>query len=571
MSTALSAGVTGLQAHQRMLDVAGNNLANVNTTAYKSSQVTFSELFSQTLSAASGPTANSGGTNPQQIGSGVGVAAIARNTTQGNIVKTGNPFDAAIDGEGYFVLNDGEKNVYTRNGNFAVDSNSNLVDAATGYRVQRFGTIGEADNFQTAGDPDISIPYDKSVPPNSTTNINLSGNLSSDQSLASIQTQVITGNTTFTTDGSTKASTSTSLSALYGFNDGSLSSATIAITGFNHAGTAVSNTLNITDAADTSVADTATTVGDLISAIETALGSGYTVELADGRIKVTDVSSGYSKLDLNLAFSNSGTATYNAGTLPAYFEYTTVGGTEVKDVNTPIYDHQGTKYNMTGSFVRSSTNNQWDFVLTSMTGPSNAIIEGISMAGRRVEGITFNESTGAYNGLNTTIGDTAQFFIDFGDSSAQTIDLDFGTAGQFTGLTQVAGSSTAVATDQDGYAKGDLSSVTIDGEGYLLGTFTNGVRKNIAALQLALFDNPLGLETSGKGFFIQSGNSGEATSVQAQTRGAGKIQGNALEKSNADVATEFVKLIEAQNGYQANARTIRVANDILRELANLVR
>ena len=565
MSNALSAGVTGLQAHQRMLDVAGNNLANVNTTAYKASTVTFSELFSQSLANASGPSANTGGTNPQQIGSGVGIATISRNTTQGSIVSTGNPFDTAIDGEGFFVLNDGEKDVYTRSGTFSVDANSNLVDSSTGYRVQRFGTVGEADLFQTAGDNDIKIPYDKSVSPKATDTITLSGNLSSDQSLDSIQTQVITSNTTFVTDSSgTKASTSTALSSLYGFNSGTFSSATIAITGYNHAGTALSG-------GSLAVADGTETVGDLITEIETTLGAGYTVELSNGRIKITDASSGYSKLDVNLAFSNSGTASFDHGTLPAYFEYTTVGGTEVKDVNIPVYDHQGTKYNMTGSFVRTETDNQWDFVLSSMTGPANAVIEGISIAGRRIEGLTFSESTGAYTGLDTTIADTATLSIDFGDSSAQSIALDFGTAGQFTGLTQVAGSSTAVATDQNGYAKGDLSGVTIDSEGNVVGTFTNGVRKNIASLQLALFDNPLGLETAGKGFYIASGNSGEPTSVQAQTRGSGKIQGSALEKSNADVATEFVNLIQAQNGYQANARTIRVANDILQELANLVR
>ena len=100
MSYALSSGVTGLQAHQQMLDVAGNNLANVNTTAFKASRIGFAELLSQTLAQASQPTDRVGGTNPQQMGSGVGVASITPNMTQGSIVNTGNPLDVAIEGAG---------------------------------------------------------------------------------------------------------------------------------------------------------------------------------------------------------------------------------------------------------------------------------------------------------------------------------------------------------------------------------------------------------------------------------------------------------------------------------------
>ena len=161
MSVALSAGVTGLQAHQKMLDVAGNNLSNVNTTAYKSSNINFSELLSQTIVNASAPTSTVGGTNPQQMGTGVGVSSIVRNTTQGNIVKTGNPLDVAIEGEGFFVANDGEQNLYTRAGTLSVDQAGTLVDVATGYRIQRSGKVGESDDFQTAGNSNIYIPSDK--------------------------------------------------------------------------------------------------------------------------------------------------------------------------------------------------------------------------------------------------------------------------------------------------------------------------------------------------------------------------------------------------------------------------
>ncbi len=114
MSFALSSGVTGLQAHQKMLDVAGNNLANVNSTAFKASRITFSELLSETIKKASQPTANVGGTNPQYMGSGVAISGISPIMSQGNIVSTGNPLDLALEGEGYFVLSDGQQNIYSR-------------------------------------------------------------------------------------------------------------------------------------------------------------------------------------------------------------------------------------------------------------------------------------------------------------------------------------------------------------------------------------------------------------------------------------------------------------------------
>jgi flagellar hook protein FlgE len=128
-----------------------------------------------------------------------------------------------------------------------------------------------------------------------------------------------------------------------------------------------------------------------------------------------------------------------------------------------------------------------------------------------------------------------------------------------------------VAREQNGYGAGSLSAVSVSGDGVLIGAFTNGVKKDLATLAVALFRNPAGLQNAGGGYFAPSANSGGAVTTQAMSTGAGAIHGSALEKSNADVATEFVTLIEAQNGFQANARTIRVANDILRELTSLIR
>jgi len=554
MSFALSAGVTGLQAHQKMLDIAGNNLANVNTTAYKASSVTFSELLNETIKKASQPTTGVGGTNPQQIGSGVGIANITPNMLQGNIVSTGNPLDLAVEGEGYFVLSDGQQNVYTRSGSFAVDADASLVDPATGYRVQRIGSEGEIDGFQTPGDSEVHVPYDVAMPAKATSQVVVSGNLSADAAFAVTQSQVITSNLAYTYNGGTAATDDTEIDQLDQYS-GTLTAGTITISGYDKDGTAFDTGLTL-------AVTGATTLGDLIDHLNTNVLDGSTASIVNGQLRITDDTSGYSRTDMTLSYAGDGTLS-----TPAYFEISTVGAEESKNVNITVYDSQGGKHVLSGAFVRTDTANTWDLVLTSITGDVNEI----AMADRRIEDIAFDASNGSYAGLSGS--DTAEFVITFAHDPAnpQTISVNLGTAGKLDGLTQFAGNSTAVARDQDGYEAGRLSTLSVNNEGILIGAFSNGIKKNIATIQIALFQNTSGLERVGNGYYVPSANSGEAIATQAMTGGAGSIHGASLEKSNADVATEFVNMIQAQNGFQANARTITVANDILRELTSLIR
>lgn len=554
MTFALSTGVTGLHAHQKMLDVAGNNLANINTTAFKAGTVNFSELLSETIRKASQPTSSIGGTNPQQIGSGVGIAGVSRNMSQGNIINTGNPLDLAVEGEGYFVLSDGQQKVYTRAGALAVDADSHLVDPATGYRVQRIGTEGETDGFQIPGNSNVRIPYDMGMPAKATSELMVSGNLSADAEFDVTQAQVINSNIAYTYNNGSIATETTEIDQLDQFS-GTLTSGTITISGYDKDGTAFDSGL-------TFALDGTTTLGDLIDHLNANVLDGSTASMVDGQIRITDDISGYSKTDMILSYAGDGSLT-----MPGYFEISTVGGKETRNINITIYDSQGGKHVLSGAFVRTNTNNTWDMVLTSMTGE----VSEITMENRRIEGITFNADNGSFNGI--TGSDSAQFVITFphNPSIPQTVQLDLGTAGKLDGLTQFAGNSTAVARDQDGYAAGSLSTVSMNNEGLVIGAFSNGIKKNIASIQLALFQNAAGLEGIGNGYYVSSANSGEAISTQAMSGGAGSIHGGALEKSNADVAIEFASMIKAQNGYQANARTITVANDILRELTNLIR
>lgn len=560
MSYALSSGVTGLQAHQEMLDVAGNNLANVNTTGYKASRVGFAELLSQTLEQASQPTGQIGGTNPQQMGTGVGVASITPNMTQGSIVNTSRPLDMAIEGEGYFVTSGGGRELYTRAGAFGVDSSGYLVDPATGYRVQRTGLTGEGDGFQLPGDSNIRIPYGVAMPAKMTSSVTLTGNVSSDAA-GTPRAQVLLSSLTYTSQG-TEASGTTEIDQLDQFGGGSAAggqlgvaqTGTITITGFNPNGTAIGSS--------TFTVAAGTTVNDLIAHLNTNVLTGSTASLVDGRICLTDDATGCSKSDLKMVYSGTGTLA-----MPPYFEVATVGGNETKNVNIAVYDSQGGKHVLSAALVRTDAVNTWDLVLTSMTGD----VQKIDPANRRINGVSFDPLSGAFTGIPDT--ESGAFTVTFNHDVAnpQAFSVDFGTTGGFDGLTQFAGNSTAVAREQDGYSAGNLSAVSVNGDGTIIGAFTNGVKKDLATMQVALFNNPSALQSAGGGYFVASANSGSAVATQAGSAGAGVIHGSALEKSNADVATEFVNMIEAQNGYQANARTISVATAILQQLTNLIR
>ncbi len=134
MLRSMYSGVSGLRIHQTKLDVIGNNIANVNTTGFKASRVTFNEIFSQTLQSASGGSATRGGTNPMQIGLGANIASIDVQMTEGPAQRTDNPLDLKIEGEGFFIVTDGKGYKFTRDGSFKVDVQGNLINSA-GYRV----------------------------------------------------------------------------------------------------------------------------------------------------------------------------------------------------------------------------------------------------------------------------------------------------------------------------------------------------------------------------------------------------------------------------------------------------
>jgi flagellar hook protein FlgE len=179
MMKALFAAIAGLQNHITYMDVVGNNIANVNTQGFKASRVTFQDMLTQTISGASAPTENRGGTNPQQVGLGMKIGGVDVMHTQGSLQATGRNTDFAIQGSGFFIVRDGARSFYTRDGAFDVAVTGELVNPTNGFKVQgwRADTNGVVDIDSPLGS--INIPLGQSIASQETTQVTLQGNLNS--------------------------------------------------------------------------------------------------------------------------------------------------------------------------------------------------------------------------------------------------------------------------------------------------------------------------------------------------------------------------------------------------------
>lgn len=554
MSTALNSGVSGLVAHQQMLDVVGNNLANINTLAYKSRRMLFSDVLYQTIRPASSPVdGGTGGANPSQFGSGVQVAQIDQTMTQGNLDTTGGEFDFAIQGDGFFIVNNGTESLYTRAGAFSLDKNGTLVDPSTGFRVLRVGTVGEPDGtnagFQVAGDQTIRVPLGANIAGVATSRVDLTGNLNSTLT-GPLQERTISS-TPYRTGGA-PATASTLLNNLDTNTINYTAGDSILINGMDTNGSAVSATLNVT---------AATTLGDLVNALNAAY-SGLTASIdSNGNIVMEADATGPTTMTMTLndAPGNAGASSFNQHT-----QQVVVEGKDADVFRTAVdvYDAQGGRHTVVLTFEKED-DNVWNMA-AQIDGADGTMIDG------SVQQIRFNENGSMQQIHGTGVGDS-NITIQFnGIPSPQTIDLFFGANGTFEGMTQLATSS-ALAAKQDGTGPGALVSVNVSFDGILSGVASNGRIIPLAQLAVASFQNSKGLQSRGNNFYQTTSNSGDPQLGTALSGGRGSIQGGRLESSNVDVANEFARMIVAQRGFSANARTINVADAMLEELTNLIR
>jgi len=174
MQRSLFSAVAGLRNYQTGMDVIGNNISNVNTTAFKAGRATYKESFSQILTGATRPLATQGGVNPLEVGLGMQLGSIDTVFTQGNLQSTGVTTDMAIQGNSFFVVAKGDQQVYTRSGGFQLDADGSLVSPTNGYVVQgKMATDGVLGTAIT----DIKIPEGETTPARATSLVTFAGNM----------------------------------------------------------------------------------------------------------------------------------------------------------------------------------------------------------------------------------------------------------------------------------------------------------------------------------------------------------------------------------------------------------
>ena len=583
MMRSLFSGVSGLKTHQTRMDVIGNNIANVNTTAYKSSSMVFSELISQTTQKASGPNATTGlgGTNAKQIGLGVKTGAINTNiSTQGAAQSTGNPFDIMISGSSFFVVNNGSENFFTRDGSFYVDGAGNLCMTSNGYNVMGWQVDNETMTIKqdTVSALRIMSAANMTYPPEATSKAYVSGiidknnadvtsaagksiNLNFYDALGYNYTaKLVIKQSTADNQYSIELdkildSTGTELdidSVTFGANTSQNINNTVTLdaTAYKWEGN-VLETLSGTDVCDlTQIFAATATIEDpaLNTADKDVMDSIDKLAKAYGYEGATE-----EFLNLTVTLTNNAASgiTFTSGT----------------------YTVQQLLYNQAKGLHPSFSTNH-DAITEN---PSNFSLNSFDTTGRNFQGATlvYDADKGGFQGVNGVSSVTA---VNLGLSGLggnfSDISIDFATSSMYDNSGTCTVAATAGDTDGLGMGRklGDMSGVSIQTDGMIYASYDNGMTRLLGQIAVAEFANVSGLEKAGDNLYSATLNSGEFDGIGVNiTANGGKMSTGQLEMSNVDLSAEFTEMITTQRGFQANSRIITVSDTLLEELTNLKR
>ncbi len=600
MMRSLFSGVSGLKTHQTRMDVIGNNIANVNTVGYKASSMVFADLMSQTTQSASGPNAltGTGGTNARQIGLGVKGGAININITgQGSAQSTGNPFDIMIEGDNFFVVNNGTENCFTRDGSFYVDAAGNLAMTSTGYNVMGWQVDPETMDIRqdTVSALRIMSAANLTYPPEATTQANMAGILDKNDKDATSSNGKVVNLQFFDALGYR-------YTAKFAFKK----SNKIAADGATPAQDVYSLEL-------VGIEDDYGNKVDIPENLDPPLfGDAGSTQLKPG--KVTFDSTNY-KWDGSQLQKSDGTILVNAGDLftngnlkgkEEEIQVTNGADTETITVQEGL-DAIAKAYGFEGSTdeflnllcdvsdpanpgtaasrlsvqqllanLAGNTGNDWEKLPTyendTTTNPT------FDTVGRYFTGISihFNSNNGDFYGINgaTTRSDSGLNLSALGGNFSN-ITIDFSQLSE----PDNKGTSTASATSGDllqglgaGRRLGKMIGVSIQQNGMIYASYDNGMTKLLGQIATASFPNASGLEKRGDNMYGATLNSGEFDGIGVDiTASGGKMSTGQLEMSNVDLSSEFTEMITTQRGFQANSRIITVSDTLLEELTNLKR
>ena len=304
-----------------------------------------------------------------------------------------------------------------------------------------------------------------------------------------------------------------------------------------------------------------TTLGDLIGFLNTTVDplQSQATLTANGTIRLTAIDKQEAELSLFIGdvSGNTGTTSW------PNFEVAQEGaGPDEAVTSIDVVDSQGRTHPVTMTFTRSTTDPRvWDLAAT-IDSTQGSIVQG------SIGQIRFNDN-GSFNVIGG--GTNTLSFAWNGLNAAQNVVIDLGTSGQFDGVAMLGSGTTVAAVDQDGSGAGTLLNIGFNNNGELVGFYSNGQSQTLDTLRISMFSNEGGLQRQGDTLFIESPNSNDAIATTANAAGAGSVRAGQLENSNVDIAREFVNLIEAQRGFQANSRVITTTDEILAELMNIVR
>lgn len=568
MMRSLYSGVAGLKTHQTRMDVIGNNIANVNTTAYKSSSMTFSELMSQTTQKASGANATTGvgGTNAKQIGLGVKAGAInTAITTQGSAQSTGNPFDIMITGDNFFVVSNGSENFFTRDGSFYVDGAGNLAMTSTGYNVMGWGVDETTGNIKqdTVTALRIMSAANMTYPPEATTKANISGILDeNDKDVTSANGKTVnlnffdargysyTAKFTFKQSGGDKTNEySMELNKILDSTGAEIDISKLKFGNRSQQKMETKVTLN-TDAYK---------------------WDGKVLKTKDGTTEVANLAD---------IFNQDGSLITPADDAAAQKQQ------KALDAIAKAYGYEGSTDEFLNLYITSTANKDkqltiQDLLGNMMAGKKTDVLpadgSAITMEGRYFEGTTvvFNKDTGkleSVGGSTTNLNVNAAFSALGGNFSDVTIDLSECTNYDNKGTSTIGATSGDLDGLGTGRRLGDMIGVFIQKDGMIYASYDNGMTKLLGQIATAAFANASGLEKEGDNLYSATLNSGEFDGIGVDiTAGGGYMSPGQLEMSNVDLSSEFTEMITTQRGFQANSRIITVSDTLLEELTNLKR
>lgn len=558
MLRSMYSAVSGLKTHQTRMDVIGNNIANVNTVAFKSSSVTFSDILYQTTSNASGAnaTTGTGGVNAKQIGLGTTAAATKVSiTSAGASETTGNPFDIRLtdkNSTNFFIVNNGSENVFTRSGSFYVDGSGNLCMSSTGYTVMGWQvdeTTGEIRKDTVSA---LRIMQEKNLTsaPEATTQATIAGVLDeNDADVKSDAGKVM--NLNFYDNLGYQYTAKFAIKAT-----GTDGEYTVELTSILD-----SNNKNITEGftqeemkkifgntdTKTTIASYSTTLPNcgytydpVTEKLKDDTDAGATITIQDGKIMkngadthktikdVFGVSDGNLKNIQNSAQAKNTDYVFEDVT-------TTVNGV-------PTHSYQIIKTSATSSLKFNTKDGKFE----SIGGGTNKSVE-----------LNLNNAKLNVNGNFANINVDFSQCLNYNNSGKSTIGADAGAVDGTTGK---------------GRKLGAMTGISIDTNGRIYGTYDNGNTELLGQIAVAQFSNASGLEKVGESCYRTTLNSGEfdGIGVEISADGSSMTTGE-LEMSNVDLSSEFTSMITTQRGFQANSRVITTSDTLLEELVNLKR